>query len=1014
MMKISILTLACFFFSGLAGLIYQVVWVRLLDKVMGSAPFAVATVLTVFMGGLALGSYWAGRLIDRDPDRRRLLLLYGRLEGSIGLYGLLIPVLLVMLRPLYALAYRSLFDSLWLYTGTAFLGCVLVLLVPTTLMGATLPILCRFYIEALDHLGRRAGSLYGVNTLGAALGAFLTGFFLVEAVGVWGSICVAAGLNGLVALACFVIGRRGIGVSPERARGPGRAAAREVAAAADAGHHPVWPLWVFAVSGFCAMAYEVFWTRLLGLLLGPTPYSFALVVGTFIVGLAVGAVVFGWVADRAACAGGWLLGTQAGAALSAALVSQVVGGSQFFFAKLIYTFREDFGGMVWAQSAILFALMLGPTIFWGAAFPLVNRLTARSLETVAGSVGKAYAFNTVGAICGSLCAGFVLLPFLGKAAGIRAVSGLQLGVAIVVWLGWAVRSGKRGTFAAGFVGIVMSALVLMHFPAWETRLLSYGRYHNFGTVAADLVRTGWVDALLHGGWLLSRHEEGREVVFFADGPAGFTTVERLVDSLGIERFTLLNSGKPDASSHGDRSTQTLLGHVPLMFHSGAKTVMVLGLASGMTAGEVLHYPVERVDALEINPAVIQAARFFEPWNNGCLEDRRCNVISQDGRNHLALSDERYDVIISEPSNPWMAGLANLYTREFFLIVRESLNDGGIFVQWIHSYEMDWETFAMVGRTFASVFPEGVLFTALTGGGDYLLVGGKDGPLLDYDAAERNLEYAARSRNMTLPDARVLFNLVVAEDLQALFGPGVIHTDDRPLLEFAAPRVLHVVDTTIEERIATRGSITSRTRAVLEEGEESRHMLDLVEFAASVGSPLFGLVDPEGLNASDRARYARILDAYCGKEAISDYTVLPEGILRQECAEGQAELIRAHLDRSPDDAGAWYSLGLALGVAGKEEGELAAFEEAVKLDPLHARAWNNLGIAYMRDGLLDRAENAFLRSVRAAPTHANAYFNLARIQLEKGDLNAAERYLEEGLKEEEHPRARALLEEIRGR
>ncbi|WP_028319970.1 fused MFS/spermidine synthase [Desulfatiglans anilini] len=1015
MMKISILTLACFFFSGLAGLIYQVIWVRLLDKVMGSAPFAVATVLTVFMGGLALGSYWAGRLIDRGMDRRRLLLLYGKLEGLIGLYGLLIPLLLVMLKPLYAAAYRNLYDSFWPYTAIAFLGCALILIIPTAFMGATLPILCRFYVEALDHLGKRTGSLYGLNTVGAAAGAFLTGFYLIEAFGLWGSVGVAAGLNGLVAVACFAAGRRNGPLEEKRGRAVKRAEARVKPPAALEGA-PVWPLWIFGVSGFCAMAYEVFWTRLLGLLLGPTPYSFALVVGTFIVGLAVGALVFGWVADRSGGAG-WLLGTQAAAALSALFVSHLLGNSQVFFAKLIYTLKDDFGAMVWSQSLLLFALMLGPTILWGAAFPLVNRLTARSVETIGGSVGKAYAFNTVGAILGSLCAGFVLLPFLGKAAAIRSIGGLQLAVALVSWIVWSItdgRSSRRFALGAGLAGAGLSVFISWHVPSWERQLLSYGRYHNFRAVAADLERSGWLDALLRGGQVLARHEEGREVVFFEDGPGGFTTVERMVDSLGVERFTLLNSGKPDASSHGDRSTQTLLAHVPLLFHPGARTVMVLGLASGMTAGEVLHYPVERVDVLEINSAVIEAARFFEPWNNGCLDDPRCRLIMQDGRNHLALSDERYDVIISEPSNPWMAGLANLYTREFFSLVSECLRDDGIFVQWIHSYEMDWDTFAMVGRTFAAVFPEGVLFTTLTGGGDYLLVGAKGRAVLDFETAGGNLRYAALSKNMVLPDARVLSNLVVAENLQTLFGTGPLHTDNRPLLEFAAPRVLHVSDTGIEERIAARGTISSRTRAVVAGRDPARAVLDLIEFGASVGNPLFGVVDPGAMAESDRGRYTGILDAYCEREAVSDYSELPEGLFRQRCAETQAALIRAHLRTYPEDAGAWYSLGLALGVAGDSKGEVEAFEEAVSLDPLHAKAWNNLGIAYMRNGVMDEAENAFLRSVRVAPTHANAYFNLAQVQLEKQDFKEAERYLEEGLKQEEHPRARALLQEIRAR
>ena len=190
-------------------------------------------------------------------------------------------------------------------------------------------------------------------------------------------------------------------------------------------------------------------------------------------------------------------------------------------------------------------------------------------------------------------------------------------------------------------------------------------------------------------------------------------MEKWVNPIGRANYTLLNSGKTDASSHGDRLTQALSAHIPLLFHPDPEKVMVLGLASGMTAGEALLYPVKQLDVLEINDQAVKAAEFFNPWNNNCLTNPRTRIIVQDGRNHLELTNEKYDVIISEPSNPWMAGLANLFTLDYFKTVKGRLNENGIFVQWIHSYDMDWATFAMVGRTFAEVFPDGLLMKTMS-------------------------------------------------------------------------------------------------------------------------------------------------------------------------------------------------------------------------------------------------------------------------------------------------------------
>ena len=652
--------LLCFFLSGVAGLIYEILWVRTIDKVIGSAPFAVATVLSVFMGGLALGSYVAGKHVDRVPSKRNLLTLYGKVEIAIGIYALLIPLFTIMAKPIYVVAYDHLFHHFWAYQIFAFLGCSLLLIFPTFLMGVTLPVLCRFYVTHLDHLGARTGRLYGINTVGAAVGALLCGFVLINSLGTRGTLFVAVGINISVGLFCIMLSRLPL---PLPSWKPAQSASRDIpldkldmgrsSAATRPDATITWALWIFAVSGFSSMAYEVMWSRLLGLIIGPTTYSFTLVVATFIAGLALGSLFFGWLGDRVKGVFPLLAGTQLCAACLALLVSQFFGNSQFFFAKLIYSFRGQFNEMILVQSIVVFFALLGPTILLGATFPLVNRIYARSLPGIGKSIGNAYALNTVGAILGSVTAGFVLIPFLGKEDGLRLVVALQFTLALTALGAVALQERRMSNQWRSLLGMaILSLILLLNFPSWNRQLLSYGRYRNLEKMGDYLSSTSWLEALLFGSRSLSEYETSPEIVFYGDGVGGFTTVEKETDSLGTVKYSLLNSGKPDASSHEDRSTQTLLAHVPLLFHPHPENVMVLGLASGMTAGEVLLHPIKRLDVLEINAQAVEACEIFTPWNNNCLNDPRTRIIVQDGRNHLALSRNRYDAIISEPSNPW--------------------------------------------------------------------------------------------------------------------------------------------------------------------------------------------------------------------------------------------------------------------------------------------------------------------------------------------------------------------------
>jgi spermidine synthase len=962
---------ACFLLSGASGLIYEILWTRLLVEIIGGAPYSVSIILTVFMGGLGAGSFWAGRLVDRLPAAR-LMAVYGLLELAIAAWAGLIPWLLSGVRPLQALLYNRLYDQAFAYHVLTFGLCALVLCLPVLCMGATLPILCRYCVDELAHLGRHAGRLYGLNTLGAALGTLACGFYLLERWGVDGALLTAVAINGAVGLGCLLLG-----LARQRAAGPPRRTrpqpAPDPGPTPDADRERRAALVVFAVSGFCAMSCEVLWTKLLALIVGPTTFSFTIVLVTFIGGLALGSLVFGILADRVRDRLAWLVCTQAAAGILVLLVSHVLGHTQMFFAKLIFTFKDQFALLNVLKAAALFGLMILPTVCFGASFPLVGKICVRSVSQVGRTLGSAYMVNTVGSLLGPFLAGFVLLPLVGKEASLRLTAALQL----LTCIGVVVLAGRRSlsprTMGVAGAAAALGLLLCLAYPAWSHRQLSVGKYQDFEETRPLLARTGWVDSLWRGTRILESIQKG-DLLYYGDGVGGFTTVVQYPDAFGNFNLALANSGKTDASSRQDMETQTLLAHLPLRHHPHPRSVMVIGLASGITAGEVLGYPVAHLDVLEINPQVVAASTWFTRWNGDVLADPRTRLILQDARAHLQLTDRSYDVIISEPSNPWMEGLAALFTRDFFAAARDRLSEGGLFAQWVHAYQMDWETFAMIGRSFAEVFPDSRLarMSPEQSEGDYLLIGFKGRPgNRDAGGQER-----APSRNVALSELRLLDRLIVSDAPAALFGPGPLHTDRHPRLEFAAPRLMHLKSTQILEHIRTAppaAGLSAATRAAVDRLErDTGAQLALAEFAFSVYSPFRDMVDLERADPAQRERYGALWEGYCAENEVDLGSVAED--IRPRCAAVQVARLEQRLAELPDRAAALSYLGDVYALQGRFARAVAAFQEALRLKPFSVTLHMQLGLALMRQGRPVEAVDALQAARRLDPTDPRAAFH----------------------------------------
>lgn len=789
------LILIFFFVSGAVGLIYEVVWLRMLVLIFGSTHFAVSTVLTAFMAGLALGAYALGRLID---TRWRPVVVYGILEAGIGLYGLLVPHLFKLLLPVSRWLWVSFSPSFYAFSLLRFFFVGAILVVPCALMGGTLPVLARFVARRGDSIGLSVGTLYSVNTFGAVAGTAMTGFLLIPSLGVRSTIYVAATINVLIGVSALVYARFSGAEAP-----PPAPAALSASRAAMPGRLRL-VLFAFAVSGFIAMVYEIAWTRVLALVIGSSVYAFTVMLTTFLIGLAAGASLASRVADRIGSGRGMeaIATIMAGTGITAFGTLLLFHRLPYFFSRSFHWIHSNAGApreqlmLFILEFVIAGAVMLLPTLFLGGMFPIVVRICGEALPQVGRSVGTAYAANTVGTILGSALAGFAILPIAGIQGSIILAIVANLALAALLFSrGEWLTAGARRVVA---LLCVLAGVCLWAFqPRWNALLMNSGVYQYAADMgSSDLTREGFYQ-YTQGDFDLRFYKEG-------------TTATVMVAGEKSRRDIWLSvNGKIDASSYGDLQTQLLSGHLPALFARDPRDVVVIGYASGITVGAVTEYPIRSLTAVEIEPAILEASEHFKEHNHDPLSNPRVKVVTGDGRNFLLVTPERYDVIISEPSNPWMTVASNLFTKEFFEIGRSRLNEGGVFCQWLQLYGMQPQDLKALARTFAHVFPNVLVFNTIPDA-DIVLLGSEEPLLFDRERLTgrmSDLEVAldlGRVKVFRVQDLMTYF-IMGTKELRAFAGEGPRNTDDNALIEFHAPRSLH-----FETRQANREAIMAHS------------------------------------------------------------------------------------------------------------------------------------------------------------------------------------------------------------
>ncbi|HET9298890.1 MAG TPA: fused MFS/spermidine synthase, partial [Candidatus Polarisedimenticolaceae bacterium] len=675
-----------FFLSGAAALVYEVVWARSLALVFGGSHLAVATVLSVFMGGLALGGWLLGRAADRS---RRPLRLYALLELGIAGAALLFEGLLRAYPAIYPpLARLGEHSPVWL-TLLRVLFAVAAMLLPTTLMGGTLPVLSRLIARQATSLARHLSLLYGINTLGAVTGTLAAGFVLLPSLGVRGATAVAMGINAAVGLSALALSRR-----TDRAQAAGSIAqAPELPAGI-----PLLPfrlvLLGIGISGFCALAYEVLWTRVLSMVFGTSVYTFTIMLVAFLAGIAVG----GQAHTLLARARSWRASVLAFACAQAAIGLCALGASYALgqlpaHASGLQTRLGAGQGEFLARQAstllLAFAYMAVPAFFMGLAFPLAGTIHARRRGHVGAAVGEVLAVNTMGAILGAAAAGFFLIRVFGIERALQLLVAVNLATGLVIAASLLPRPRLSAALGgtAGVGALCLVALLPTSTRFWDPKFLAV--YRNNQRQAFDSpehVR----DAL-----------RNTDVLYWFEG---INETISVIQARGGTRAFVVN-GRVEASTHlEDLQCQRTLGHLPMLAHPAPRKVFVLGTGSGMTLGAVLVHPeVESVTLAEIEPGVFGATRTFGRWNRDALASPKLSVVRNDGRNFLWTTRERFDVITADPIHPWSGGAAYLYTDEYFRTVASRLAPGGVACQWLPIYELTLEDLRSVVATFSRNF-----------------------------------------------------------------------------------------------------------------------------------------------------------------------------------------------------------------------------------------------------------------------------------------------------------------------
>jgi predicted membrane-bound spermidine synthase/tetratricopeptide (TPR) repeat protein len=923
-----------FFLSGISALIYEIVWTRMLTLVFGHTVYSVSVVLAAFMAGLGLGSYLWGASIDAQEKKTHTALgiraleplqVYGTFEVLIGLSGAVLSFLLSQFSEFYFWLHQVLPKSPLLLDAVKAALAFVLLTIPATFMGATLPIIGKYYVTDDTRLGSQVGFLYFINTLGAAAGSLLTGFALIDHFGVLQTVLGAAVLNLFVGIGAIRIYQDATGNSSWF-------------------RFPRWSfpsldwtsprrLWLATsfVCGFTALAYEVLWTRLLVFSIAGTVYSLSIMLGVFLAGIACGSLLLSIPALRRAEPRMLLTMLQAGIGL-------YVLFSLFGIESILSSPWNSYNLQAPLRSFGIYlkdsmALMLAPTLLFGMSMPLLIGIVSAGREDIGRATGSIYAANTLGAILGSLTAGFLLLPKMGSVSALLAVATTNLLLALALF-----RASDVATpaFRRGVVAVLSATLLFIHWTLPRNLLDSFFMRDSAGARSKD------------------------KLLFFEEGLTD--TVAIFSDDYGIldpDAKRLITNGVSMSASNVIASRyMKLFAHVPILLSDRPEEVLVICFGTGQTAGAAgLHPRVKSVDAVDLSASVFRSGRTFAAENHGVLDNPKVHVILQDGRNHLLTTPKLYDVITGEPPPPRTAFTVNLYTQEYYEHMRRKLRPGGLAAQWIPLHNQSAREINMHFRTFLSVFPHAMAWMSVAN--EILLLGSDQPIILDFEKIrERMAEPVVKQalQDIRVDDAYSLLSAIwfLEPQLKRLAGDRPTITDNRPRIEFYLdfPNVIGVGDK--EKLLFTRvrvDDLARKIRGLPEDGLENFHnhyrAMDAYQRGVLYGNRRQLLEAASLVANNDLFRYHLQAD------------------------RDQIRRLVAVVEKEPGNVEAMLNLGHAFFQSGEYEKSLEFLRMVLEKDPKQSFADLYIGYDLMELGRRAEAKLSFISAMKKNPAHMNA-------------------------------------------
>lgn len=769
------IALGLFFFSGFSALIYEIIWARLLSLVFGTSIEAISAVITAFMFGLAVGSYFAGRHADYV---RKHLSAYAITEILIGISSIILYFTIINLPGLLNYFHENLYqDHGLIFTPIIYVLNFLLIAIPSTLMGATFPLITKYYVTNSNKVGLGIAVLYGVNTLGAVFGTFVCGFYLIPNLGVMETNFFAASISillGMVALFTVRNDRRNalfnIKVFMAKSK-PNLEPLKDA--------EVLTVIFILLITGYASIAYEVVWTRFMVLTIGNSTYAFSAILTVFLFGIALGSFILARTVDKSKDLFFLFGALEMGIFVFVAATLPFLDNFPFLFQFLYNKFYSGFFSLELITFLLVALLILVPTVLMGAVFPVANRIIiSRRAGCLGNSVGSAYSANTIGGIFGAFLTGFYYIPEFGVEKTILLISSISLFTSLALFS----QSNKfNSTARTAFIVTAGSffAFYVSWLPNWNTNRLNMGVYAYANlykeNIDFDDIR-GVFDSAFKEVW----HKEGK--------------VGTVMVRDGKYRALQINGKTEGSTSPGDMKTQVMVAALPLMLNPGAKDAAIIGLGTGISLGVAEQFNLEKIDCIELSEDVVKASTFFRQWNHNAINNRKVNMISGDGRNYLTYTDKKYDVIINEPSNPWITGVSNLFTVEFFKIAASRLKENGIMAQWLQMYSLKTEELKTLLHTFNEAFP--YVSVWMFSQSDIIIIGSKDKDHSNWESIEEAFHISR-----PLYDDLVAINIKSPSDVMQsyLFGShkvssfsakAPINTDNDPVIEFEAPKALY--------------------------------------------------------------------------------------------------------------------------------------------------------------------------------------------------------------------------------